>query len=199
LPEELKNSMTMDQDFDANSRRVRLEALANYCKSIIRFLDTGVIKQKVQITRIPDVSEIVTSHPRLEEVLSQRWIDAQKCWHQKCFLSSIILMGSILEGLLLARVSMEPSIAYQARTSPKEKNGSNKPYHEWNLSQLIDVACEIGWIKSDRGKFSHALRESRNIVHPWAQISANADFDEATCATSWEVLKAALDDLVKAK
>lgn len=196
LPKRLYEQMGTDIDFEANSRRVRLEALANYCRNALSFIDSGVVKEKVQLVRIPDISRLTQTHPRLEDVLSRRWIDAQKCRHSKCYLAAIILMGSVLEGLLLARVSMDPPSAYRSSRAPKDKTGKQIPYHDWNLSTLIDVAVEVGWLKMDRGKFGHALRESRNIVHPWAEVATNSDFDEATCATSWEVLKASTNDLL---
>ena len=105
-------------------------------------------------------------------------------------------MGSILEGLLLARASKSPADSYRASCVPKDREGKAKPIHDWSLSTLIDVAVDLGWIKTDRGKFGHALRESRNVVHPWQEISSRANFDEATCRTSWEVLTASVNDLL---
>jgi hypothetical protein len=67
---------------------------------------------------------------------------------------------------------------------------------DWSLNSLIDVAVDVRWIKIDRGKFSHALRESRNVVHPWVEATTGANFDLATCRTSWEVLQASVDDLL---
>lgn len=41
-----------DVDFSVNSRKVRLEALTNYCRTAIKFLDTGAIQsKKLLITR----------------------------------------------------------------------------------------------------------------------------------------------------
>jgi hypothetical protein len=195
IPKSLIENMNHDQDFEANSRRVRLEALANYCINAIRLMDSSNTKEVKEITRIPDISKLVSVLPDLEKTLSVRWLDAQKCVYQKCFLSAIILMGSILEGLLLARVSLTPTDAYKSSVVPKDKNDRPKSYTDWNLSELINVAVDVGWIKSDRAKFSHALRESRNIVHPWAEITSKTYFDEYTCSTSWEALKASVYDL----
>jgi hypothetical protein len=195
IPKSLIENMNRDQDFEAQSRRVRLEALGNYCDNAIRLMDSSAIKDVKVITRIPDIKKLVSILPDLERTLSERWLDAQKCVHQKCYLAAIILMGSVLEGLLLARVSLSPSDAYKSSAVPKDKGDKPKGYTDWNLSELINVAVDIGWIKSDRGKFSHALRESRNIVHPWAEITSKAYFDEYTCSTSWEALKASISDL----
>ena len=79
-------------------------------------------------------------------------------------------MGSILEGLLLHEVEYHPASASQARRSPKDPiTGKPKPFHEWGLSVLIDVAHELGWLEGDVSRFSHALRESRNTVHPYVK------------------------------
>ena len=197
IPKSLIDNMNSDLDFQANSRRVRLEALANYCENTLRFLTANITEQKIKITRIPDISNLATVLPKLEDSLSQRWLDAQKCAHQRCYLASIILMGSILEGLLLARVSLDPATAYQSKYVPKDKNRKSKQYQDWNLNSLIDVAVDVGWLKSDRGKYGHVLRESRNVVHPWVEVSTKTNFDEYTCSTSWEVLKASVLDLIQ--
>ena len=53
LPPTLITTFENDIDFQANSRRVRLEALAGYVKSAIKFLDTGAFeKPKKSYTRL---------------------------------------------------------------------------------------------------------------------------------------------------
>ncbi len=195
LPPPLTNDLEKDMDFTANSRRVRLEALAHYCESAIRFYNSGLVAQQDKIEPCPDISKLAATMPNLESVIMSRWIEAQKCQHSGCYLSSIIMMGSILEALLMARTSMNLSDAYAAKNAPK-KDGKPKQFHEWNLNNLIEVAVELSWIKTDRGKFSHALRESRNVVHPYVEVTTKANFDESTCKTSWEVLKASVKDLL---
>lgn len=105
-------------------------------------------------------------------------------------------MGSILEALLLARAFKDSEKSYRAKAAPKDKNGKNRALTDWNLSNLIDVAVELGWLKTDRGKFSHALRDSRNMVHPYFEVSSNANIDMETCKTCWTVLNASVKDLI---
>lgn len=198
LPKSLLESMSNDIDFQANSRRIRLEALAGYIKSAIKFTDTGAFeKPKKLIHPPPDLRPLTSSMPGLTEEINKRWREAQKCIHVDAFTSAVILMGSILEGLLLARAQQSASVAYQSSRAPKDKTGSVMAIPNWTLSALIDVATDVGWIKTDRGKFSHALRESRNVVHPWQAVSIKADFDSATCKTSWNVLDASVEDLLR--
>jgi len=197
LPPNFLTEMEADEDFQANSRRVRLEALANYIKNALKFLNAGgVSTNKKQIIAPPDITKLTVIIPGLGDVINERWREAQKCQHIKAYTASIILMGSVLEALLLCRANSSPSEAYQSSKAPKDKNGKTPAIQDWNLNTLIEVAVERKWIKTDRGKFGHALRESRNIVHPWVQATTQANFDEATCQTSWIVLKASVSDLL---
>lgn len=193
----LIEDMESDADFEMNSRRVRLESLGNYVNSALKLLGSGAIKSKKQITRAPDVSKITSSMPGLKEVVEERWLESQRCQHVHAYLSAVIMMGSILEGLLLSRASLDMPKACSSSKAPKNKGGKVQAIQDWNLNSLIDVAVDVGWLKIDRGKFSHALRESRNVVHPWVQITQKAAFDQATCRTCWEVLTASVGDLLK--
>ncbi len=198
LPQSFSADMDGDIDFQANSRRVRLEALAGYVKTAIKFIDTGAFEKPKKIIHSPPYfSRLTNAVPGLKEELERRWREAQKCVHVEAFTSAVILMGSILEGLLLARAQAAASIAYQSSKAPKARDGKAIAIQDWTLSALIDVATDIGWIKTDRGKFSHALRESRNVVHPWQAVMSRASFDGATCVTSWNVLDASVEDLLR--
>jgi hypothetical protein len=195
---ELLDQLESDEDFGIQSRRVRLEALGNYCRTALRFLDTGVLgqQQKKRLYRAPDIGKLTIVMPALTEVIQERWLEAQKCQHAGAYFAAVVMMGSILEALLLARASTSPALAFQANAAPKTKDGKSIPQHDWTLSSLIDVAAELGWLKGDRKNFSHALRDSRNVVHPWHQVRTNAAYDKATCSLCWHVLNAAVDDLL---
>ncbi|QNK03468.1 hypothetical protein [Dyella telluris] len=197
LPPNMLAQFDNDANFETMSRRVRLEALATHIKSAQRFLNAApAAPVKRQIVAPPDLTKLTTTVPLLKESVERRWREAQKCVHIGCYTSGIIMMGSVLEALLLARAMLHPSLAYQSAKAPKDKAGKSPAIQDWTLNALVDVAVDVGWLKSDRGKFSHALRESRNVVHPWVEVSMKANFDEATCRTSWEVLRASVDDLI---
>jgi len=189
--------MEKDPDFSANSRRVRLEALANYCATALRFFETGTAKPVKRLFTGPDLRRLTAPLDGLEEVVQQRWLEAQRCQHANAYLAAVIVMGSILEALLLARASLSSGDAYRSAHAPKDRSGTSIAIPDWNLHALIEVAVDLGWIKSDRGAFSHALRQSRNVVHPWEHVRSRANFDGATCTTCWHVLNASVEDLLK--
>lgn len=196
IPPGLLSSMTDDIDFQANSRRIRLETLARYINSALKFASTGAFEKPQKIIHAPpDFSRLTATVPGLKQELEKRWREAQRCAHVDAYTAAVIMMGSILEGLLLARALLSPPSAYQSQKAPKDKAGKTPAIHDWTLSALIDVAADVGWIKTDRSKFSHALRDSRNVVHPWQAVMTQANFDQATSKTSWLVLNSSVDDL----
>lgn len=106
----------------------------------------------------------------------------------------IFLSGSSLEGILLGTALAHPKQFNMAKTAPK-KNEKVKPFHDWTLSNLIDTSHELGLLKDDVKKFSHALRDFRNYIHPYQQVSSNFYPDQHTAQICWQVLKAAIHQL----
>ena len=128
-------------------------------------------------------------------VIRLRLEEIKKCLTARASLSVIFLSGSSLEGILLGLASKYPIKFNQSKSTPKDKVGKTRPFHEWTLSNFIDVAYDVGIIKEDVKKFSHTLRDFRNYIHPYAQISSKFDPDENTAKICWQVLKAAIFQL----
>ncbi|MFC2113580.1 hypothetical protein ACFLTA_09960 [Bacteroidota bacterium] len=114
-------------------------------------------------------------------------------------LAAIFLSGSTLEGVILGVASQSPKVFNQAESSPKDKTGKVKSLSNWTLSNLIDVACEIGLLKEDVRKFSHSLRDFRNYIHPFQQVSSRFNPDEHTAKICWQVLKTAIFQITNNK
>ncbi len=112
-------------------------------------------------------------------------------------LSVIFLCGSVLEALLLGVARQDPARFNQANATPKTAKAkeSPKPFHEWSLAQLIDVADEVGVLKPDIKQFGHGLRNFRNYIHPHEQMISGFAPDEHTAKVCFQVLKAALANL----
>jgi hypothetical protein len=98
----------------------------------------------------------------ITNVLGFRFEEIKKCLSADAPLSVIFLSGSTLEGILLGIAIKYPKAFNQAKSSPKDKEGKVKQFKDWTLSNLIDVALEVGLIMEDVRKFSHSLRDFRN-------------------------------------
>lgn len=135
----------------------------------------------------------------ITEVLKLRVGEIEKCLSNDAPLSVIFLAGSTLEGVLLGVALKYPKEFNQSKSSPKDKEGKVKQYPDWTLSNFIDVAYEAGFLAEDVKKYSHTLRDFRNYIHPYQQMSSRFNPDKHTAKISWQVLKAALFQLSKNK
>lgn len=136
---------------------------------------------------------------KLTDILKLRLNEIEKCIKADASLSVIFLCGSTLEGILLGLATKYPSDFNQAKSAPKDKEDKVKKLYEWTLNTFIDVSCELGFIKEDVKKFSHALKDFRNYIHPYQQLSSGFNPDEHTSKISWQVLKAAICQIGSAK
>lgn len=125
--------------------------------------------------------------------IEQRIDEINICLSSKLSLSAIFLIGSILEGILLGIASKYPGIYNKSKSAPIDKvTGKIRRFHEWKLSELIDSSYDIGLLKEDVKKFSHVLRDFRNYIHPYHQMSTKFKPDEYTAKICFQVLKAAI-------
>ena len=134
----------------------------------------------------------------LGDILSNRWEEVQRCMNSNAHLAATILMGSMLEGILLAVLQKHPKEANQSSSAPMNpKTKKVKYFADWSLSDMINVLHDLGWLGLDVKKFSHSLRGFRNLIHPYQQMLEQAFPDKDTCEISWNVVQAAANDLVK--
>jgi hypothetical protein len=133
------------------------------------------------------------AHAGLVPILERRFAEATRCLQADAPIAAIFLCGSVLEGLLLGTACARPREFNEAPNSPKDAaSGKVKQFQDWKLSQLIDVACEVGCITLDVKKFSHALRDFTNYIHPYEQMSSRFNPDKHTARICLQVLKAAI-------
>lgn len=128
-------------------------------------------------------------------VLEQRIREIEKCFFGKAYLAVILMAGSTLEGALLGVANNYPRSFNSAKAAPKDGAGKAKQFHEWTLSAFIDVAHELRIVQHDTQKFSHTLRDFRNYIHPFQQMSSGFSPTEHTAKLCLQVLKAAIYEL----
>ena len=140
---------------------------------------------------VPNIQKLPIE-PLAIPIIESRLVEARKAMGAGAYLSVIFLCGSVLEAVLLGAAQKEPARFNKASASAKDGNGGVKRFQDWSLAQLIDVACEIDLLKPDVKKFSHGLRDFRNYIHPYQQMSSGFTPDEHTAKLCFQVLKAAL-------
>lgn len=131
----------------------------------------------------------------VSDVLQYRIKEIEKCFSSDSPLAVILLAGSTLEGILLGLAIKHPKLFNTVKSSPKDSDGKVKQFHDWSLSAFIDVARDLGLIQYDTQKFSHSLRDFRNYIHPFEQMSSGFNPREHTAKICLQVLKAAIYEI----
>lgn len=140
---------------------------------------------------IPDM-HLLPIEQAMVPIIKSRILEARRAMKAKTYLSVVLLCGSVLEAVLLGKAQQDPRSFNQSKASPKDKDGKVKHLQDWKLAEFIDAACEVGVLKVDVKTFSHGLRDFRNYIHPYQQLSSGFTPDEHTAKVCFQVLKAAL-------
>jgi hypothetical protein len=125
----------------------------------------------------------VVSDPALAAVIQQRLDEARLCHDCGAYIATIIMLGSLLEGVLLSAVE-------ERLAGPPPK-----PLDRMGLQDLVELAHRERWIQVDVKMGSDLIRSYRNLVHPRAQVRMGAPPDSDTVDICWPVVNATLNDL----
>lgn len=131
----------------------------------------------------------------VSEVIEERIKEIERCYSSAAYLSVLIMAGSTLEGILLGLANQYPKDFNTAKSSPKDKLGKVYELSKWSLSSFIDVAYELGLVQHDIQRFSNTLRDFRNYIHPYQQMSFGFNPREHTAKICLHVLKAAIQEI----
>lgn len=138
-----------------------------------------------------DIDQIVTI-PEVLAIVKARFAELKKCMRDRAALSSLFLIGSILEGVLLSVAMKHAAKFAAAKTAIKDKNGKVIQIPDWKLRALIDTAKELGYVKDDVHRFCQYVRDYRNYIHPFEQYAQRFDPDANTVNIAFQVLKGAI-------
>lgn len=132
----------------------------------------------------------------LTEALAARMAEAHACIDGKAYLAAVILTGSVLEGLCLGYGSSNAERVNRGYEAQYGK--SAQQFHQWKLHEWIQVLGRLGDLSPNVEKFGHALRDFRNYVHPAEQLARRFTPDQHTARIGFQVVVAAIEDLVRA-
>lgn len=130
---------------------------------------------------------------RVSQIIKLRLKEIETCIGGEAPLASILLTGSIMEGIFLGMATAYPQQFNKSFSAPKEKDtGKVRMFPNWTLNNFIDVSFEVGLLKQDVKEFSHVVRDFRNYIHPNEQLRSAFFPDNQTAIICFQVLKAAI-------
>lgn len=153
-------------------------------------------KNNSELMSVPNFSKIIKDQ-NIEKLIISRWNECDICVHNNAKIAAIVMIGGLLEALLLAKFLeyTNKPIIFGATLTPKDKEG--KPLHlkDWTLKNYIEVAHELKWITTSIKDLSIILRDYRNYIHPYKEISKNDDFSVSDINVIWDVSKIIINQI----
>jgi hypothetical protein len=146
----------------------------------------------------PDFSPLITD-AIMQEVLRARWTECTLCLRANAALAATVMMGGLLEAILLARINSEhdKTSIFMAKAAPRDSQAKTKHLKEWMLSDYIKVAHEMKWVSVSVRDVGEVLRDYRNYIHPYKQVSHNAHLSPEDAQLFWEVCKNITRQLIR--
>lgn len=195
-----KGFMTTEVPFRNNWFRITGSGLQYYLSTVRQTLGldsyTGILTPVTEEYINDKIFNLPNLQDHIKENLNSRWSEIEKCAFSEAWLASVIMLGSLLEGVLLAVLEAAGKKALDAFSAPKNRNsGYVKPLDTWTLQDYIKVAIELKIIPSSIEKHIHELRDTRNLVHPNKQLRENIIADESLYRISREVTETVIDAL----
>lgn len=175
-------------------------------KIIFKKLDEIIIENNKQISDVSEKEFLQLNFDTsidnigleysLTEILKIRILEAESNTSIGNSLSSIILIGSIMEGILLGIARIYPDRFNKCNSAPINNNDKKvKKLSDWTLNDFINSAYELRIINEDVRKFSHVVREFRNYIHPYQQLCSKFSPDKHTALICLQVLKALISQI----
>ena len=147
----------------------------------------GILKSKIDednnIPVIQTKSFDFIDNEQIKEILKRDYLEIQRNLISSNWKSAIILSGGSIEAILLDLLTKEPDKAKDSKKVP-DKTDLNK----WDLNSLIKVAVEERFIEIDISKFSHTVREYRNLIHPGVEIRKDLKVEPEEAKIAVEIL-----------
>lgn len=119
--------------------------------------------------------------PAVRAVLEDYYDQATKAMDAHSYLGAVVGCGAVAEGVLTWALKRHESRARAASTAGRV---SGDPIEKWKLEILLDVAREIGVINDDE----QAIRDWRNLVHPYRRVQGSPRFDEALALSAFRAV-----------
>ncbi len=137
----------------------------------------------------------------MQDILSRRWQECQKCMVAEAYLASTVMMGGLLEALFVAKANKltDKSALFKVSSTPTDKTGKPIPLKEWTLNSYINVGHDLKWITKSAKDVAGVLRDYRNYVHPEKERTNGVVLSQSDASMFWEVTKQLTKQLLDSK
>lgn len=127
---------------------------------------------------------------RVRLILDDFSAQAAKSLAMGCHLGAVVAYGAVVEGLLTWVLLQRETEAKASKRAPRDKSTKEiKPLHEWYITDLIPVARELELLGAVAEQAAWAVKDFRNLIHPYKLVRQSARPDESLATSAREALR----------
>lgn len=159
---------------DTSEALKEMEALFHKIRAATSSGDRSIEIEKPSLSMPPQEWKFVQDED-LRAILARDYEELGELLRVRAPKSTVILVGSILEAVLVAVLAKQET---RACTKFYELYSSKKPMERWTLQELATVSSELGILGYDLRRHADMLRDYRNLVHPMVEYRRRSVIDE---------------------
>lgn len=197
------NYKSLLESAERNTTKSKYITELKYLRSaLIKLRSDNIVSMTNQTTQTPDIPpdfSVLIKDEKMKVILLNRWDECLKCIDVDAPLSSVVMMGGMLEAILLARINSfaDKSKIFKAKSAPIDKKTTKVyPLKEWTLRNYIDVAHELNWISQSAKDIGEVLRDYRNYVHPYKEFSHGVVIIKSDAELFWQITKSIINQIL---
>lgn len=133
---------------------------------------------------------------KMKDILLRDLKECAICIATKQSKSATIMCGSIIEALLLTKITESGNLNYDISEISKNRKAVNFPVSDMGLNELLYVADKEKLICKNNYHLSHYARDYRNVVHPAKEIRVQQNVTQDNAMVMWSILKQIILELL---
>lgn len=133
-------------------------------------------------------------------ILQSRLKELEIIYKNNCYLSTIVIIGSLLEALLKKKLLELGENFYKLKNLPRDTKDSSsfKPVKVLNFKEMIDIFDNNSIISKTIVNLIDSYRDFRNQIHVYHEDSKNS-MNSDICEIGFRVLKMLINELYEQK
>jgi hypothetical protein len=139
--------------------------------------------------------------PKLQQVLRLDFIDAQKSFAVGVYKACGLLCGSLIEGMLLDIIQRPNVVSKEqldavAKKLQLPRRDQSIDWDKVSMTNLISMSSELGLVDSRALRFAEGARDTRDTVHPRAEVRQGSRVSREEASILLELVKLIYNNLV---
>ncbi len=152
------------------------------------------LKQIKQQKVISKINSNFIKNPGLKKLIKENYLIAVSNYENKHWKVTIIMCGSILEGVLDYLISLYPKSDYEKVFHSNFPGKKPKKLNDLKLEEKIKISQGLGILGKDSG-FADTVRKYRNYIHPMLELKAKEKANQKRAKLALDYIELFFDNL----